>query len=247
MPPDNDLELLSMAEFHEQHGEPESYPVRRLDRQPLAPGVPVTATVPLSMGKKAAEFTMQDANIILSDFGESFIPTEEIRTGRDCHTPVDFRPPEAIFEPDTGLSSSSDIWSLAAAIWDIVGMQSLFSSAFYDDEEVMCQIVDCLGPLPTTWSEKWEHRTDFFDDEGRPVQDRHVWEGMRDAFAERVQRFRREDGMEEFCPEEEKAFLDMIARMLRYRPEERPDIQGVLQSDWMMKWAHLDKGMGDNP
>ncbi|KAM3514282.1 hypothetical protein MY11210_002072 [Beauveria gryllotalpidicola] len=177
---------------------------------------------------------------MLGDFGESFAPARNVRLGKDCHTPVDFRPPEALFEPDTALSFSADIWSLATAIWDILGMQALFSSAFYTDEEVMCQTVDCLGPLPADWCKRWKDRDDFFDDGGNPKEGRHVWPRIETAFQNRIQRFRRDDNMGELCRKEEKAFLEMMTQMLRYRPEERPTIQEVLQSDWMATWAQSD-------
>ena len=37
--------------------------------------------------------------------------------------------------------------------------------------------------------------------------------------------------------EEKAAFLDMIRSMLSFQPEERATIQGVLNSEWMKKWA----------
>ncbi|QLI70171.1 Serine/threonine-protein kinase spk-1 [Metarhizium brunneum] len=235
-----DFNQLSVAQFRKEYGEPDSYPVRRVDGHPLTPNVPPRAVVPLCIEKKAPEFTLQDAHILLSDFGESFAPAEEPRLAKDCHTPVDFRPPEAHFEPNTPLSFSADVWSLATAIWDILGMQALFSSAFYSNAQVMCQIVDALGPLPSDWFEKWEDREDFFDAKGKPKPGRHVWPKIQGAFENTVQKYRRDDNMGEYCEEETAAILDMIVQMLRYRPEERPTVQQVLQSDWMVKWARAD-------
>uniref|UniRef100_A0A1Y1N9S4 Protein kinase domain-containing protein n=1 Tax=Photinus pyralis TaxID=7054 RepID=A0A1Y1N9S4_PHOPY len=119
-------------------------------------------------------------------------------------------------------------------------MQALFSSAFYSDAKVMCQIVDTLGPLPPDWFEKWEDRGDFFDAKGKPKPGRHVWPKIQGAFEERVQQFRRDDNMGEYCKEETAAILDMMVQMLRYRPEQRPTVQQVLQSDWMVNWARAD-------
>lgn len=119
-------------------------------------------------------------------------------------------------------------------------MQALFSSAFYSDEEVMCQIVDCLGPLPADLSKNWTNRGDFFDDEGVPKDGRCVWPRMNYAFTECVQKFRQDANMTGFCNREEEAFLDMITRILRYRPEERPTVEQILQSDWMVNWAQRD-------
>ncbi|KAJ5737796.1 uncharacterized protein N7483_002921 [Penicillium malachiteum] len=55
-------------------------------------------------------------------------------------------------------------------------------------------------------------------------------------FEEAVQEWRRKQGSE--IEEEEKvAFLDLMRRMLVYRPERRPTADEVLRSEWMLKWA----------
>ncbi|KYK55373.1 protein kinase domain-containing protein [Drechmeria coniospora] len=231
---------LSIQQFRKEHGEPLTYPVERVDGNALPPNVPSSAVVPLSMKKEAEIFALSDARLLLGDFGEAFISAAKSRLGADCHTPVDFRPPEARHEPNVPLSFSADIWSLATAIWDILGMQPLFSSAFTSREKVMCQIVDVLGPLPSDWFEKWEAKTEFFDDDGTPKPGRRVWPKLGELFEERVQQFRREDNMDEFGHEETAAILDMMGRMLQPMPEERVTIRQVLECDWMVKWARLD-------
>lgn len=37
--------------------------------------------------------------------------------------------------------------------------------------------------------------------------------------------------------EEKEALLDLLQSMVRYRPEQRLTIQGVMDSTWMKKWA----------
>ncbi|KAJ3485394.1 hypothetical protein NLG97_g6827 [Lecanicillium saksenae] len=213
--PRNSIDKLSVAEFREKFGAPDIYPIKREDGRPLTPNVPATATVPLYMGKRAKTFTIQDARIQLSDFGEAFSPAEKVRLGRDCHTSADFRPPKAHFEPNAPLSFSSDVWSLATAIWDIVGMQALFSSALYTEAEVICQITDCLGPFPSDWYNNWNDRSRCFGDEGKPSKGRHVWPGIQGALSECVQDFRRKSDVGVFRSDEEKGFLDMMTQMLK--------------------------------
>ncbi|OAQ68592.1 kinase domain-containing protein [Pochonia chlamydosporia 170] len=238
------LNKLSIQQFRDEYGQPDLYPVERTDGHALPPCVPSTAVVPLYMGKTADEFTLADAHLLLSDFGVSFSPASQVRLGQDCHTPVDFRPPEARFEPNSPLSFSVDVWSLSTAIWDILGMRALFSSAFYSERQVMCQIVDTLGPMPASWLANWEDRTDFFDDQGVPAAGRYVWPKLAQAFEERVQKFRRDDDMGVFSPEETEAILEMMAQMLKFRPEERPTVEQVLESRWMVSWALPDYRRG---
>ncbi|GKZ27064.1 hypothetical protein AbraIFM66951_004546 [Aspergillus brasiliensis] len=146
------------------------------------------------------------------------------------------RPPEARFEPDAPLSYSADIWSLAFAIWEIIGMQPIFSTAFATADELVSQQIDVLGPLPSSWWMHWQERNHFFDDDGHPKEGRFVWPGIELAFEECAQKFRRKRGSD-FDKEEATAIIDLMRRMLVFRPEERPTVQEVLQSDWMVKWA----------
>lgn len=231
---------MTQGKFYQQYGNPKTYPVERYDGARLPPGVPATAVLPISMSKAAKSFTLADSRIALSDFGESFSPAAISRLGRDCHTPLDFRPPEALFEPDTPLSLSADIWSLATAIWDIIGMNQLFSSCFCSEDEFISELVDTLGPLPPEWLAKWEGRGDFLEPDGRRKTNDPPWWTLEQAFADGVQRYRRDDGMGAFSDEESAAILDLMRRMLRFRPEERLTVQQVLESEWMVKWARVD-------
>ncbi|BCR93161.1 uncharacterized protein AKAW2_10207S [Aspergillus luchuensis] len=90
---------LSTEEFYEQYGNPETVPITQRDGGSLPPHVPPKAVLPLYLGKKAEEFTLQDAQVLLSDFGEAFSPVSSPRSGEYCHTPVPYCPPEALFEP----------------------------------------------------------------------------------------------------------------------------------------------------
>ncbi|CAI7592386.1 unnamed protein product [Penicillium crustosum] len=107
---------LSIRQFYERFGEPETVPITRRDGEPLSPNAPTKAVVPLFIGKYAEEFSSSDAHPLLIDFGEAFSLALETRLGKDCHTPNAFRAPEAKFERQMPLGYPSDIWSLATAI-----------------------------------------------------------------------------------------------------------------------------------
>ncbi|KAK8075705.1 kinase-like protein [Apiospora hydei] len=241
------IDELSIADFRKTFGEPETVPIHRADGEPLPPNAPPQAVVPLYLGRMAEEFTLDDANgLILGDFGEAFAPATEERLGGDCNTPVAMRAPEALFEPDTPVSFSADIWSLGTAIWEILGMNFIFSETETMDE-IVAQQIDVLGyhGLPLAWREHWERsNTEELVTETEvevprhPTVDRNAWPPLEQAFAEFVQKHRREqEAMGVFGEEETKAILDLMRGMLRFKPEERITIQEVLQSDWMTKWA----------
>ncbi|EER38518.1 protein kinase [Histoplasma capsulatum H143] len=174
------------------------------------------------------------------DFGEALAPSSDVRLGENCHTPLAMRPPEARFEPQSPLSFSADIWSLATTIWEILGMKAIFSSEFITADEIVSQQIDVLGPMLLDWWERWDERGQFFNQDGHPREDRDVWPRIDEAFEEGVQKYRRKREMGEFGRDEAAAILDLIRQMLAFRPEERPTAEDILKSEWMVKWALPD-------
>ncbi|KAK2760154.1 hypothetical protein FQN53_007938 [Emmonsiellopsis sp. PD_33] len=233
------LDQLSIEQLYKKYGKPETVTITQCNKDPLPPNAPAQAVLPLYLGKKAEEFTLSEvgAGILLSDFGEAFEPASDLRQGKDCHTPLAFRAPEAHFEPQAPLSYPSDIWGLATAIWEILGMKAIFSLEYTDINKIISQHIDVLGPLPFPWWESWEERDLFFDGNGNPKEDRDVWPPINEAFEEGVQKYRRMGKIGEFDSEEASAIMDLMCRMLAFRPEDRPSAEEVLNSDWMVRWA----------
>ena len=231
---------LSLKQFYEKYGEPETVPITLKDGKPLPPNAPPEAVIPLYLGMDADEFKLHDANVLLSDFGESYSPSSEIRQGEDCHAPLAAQPPEARFEPQTPLSYSADIWSLAVATWEILGMKALFSNEYITADEMVSQHIDVLGSTTTSWWERWEERGEFFDQDGHPLEGRDIWPKLEDAFEQGIQHYRQRLQMGVFGEEETQAILNLIRRMLAFRPEERLTIEEVLESEWMVKWVLPD-------
>ncbi|PGH04947.1 CMGC/SRPK protein kinase [Blastomyces parvus] len=231
---------LSIEQLYDEYGKPETVPIAQQNGKPLPPIVPAKAVIPLYLGKNAEEFSLPDAQVLLSDFGEAFAPALEARRREDCHTPLAMRPPEARFEPQAPLSFSADIWSLAIAIWEILGMKAIFSSEFATADDITSQQIDVLGPMPLSWWERWDERSQFFYQDGRPKGCRDVWYPIDEAFEEGVQQYRRKRGVGEFGQEETAALLELMCQMLAFRPEERPTAEEVLKSEWMVKWVLPD-------
>ncbi|PWY81554.1 kinase-like protein [Aspergillus sclerotioniger CBS 115572] len=232
----SDFDHLSVDQLYEEYGKPETVTITQRDGKQLPPNIPPKTVLPLYLGKYAEEFSLSDTQVLPSNFGEAFAPDLEPRCGKDCHTPLAMRPPEARFEPEAPLSYSADIWSLATAIWEILGMQPIFSTEFASADELISQQIDVLGPLPSSWWMQWPERSQFFDNEGRPKEGRYVWSGIELAFDECVQEYRRKSSCE-FNTEEVTAIIDLMRRMMAFWPEELPTVYEVLQSEWMVKWA----------
>lgn len=182
------------------------------------------------------------ARLLLNDFGEAFCPASEVRLGRDCHTPSGARAPESKFEPGVPLTDRSDIWSLATALWEIMGMKPVLSNEFIPKDEIVAQHIDVLGPMPSDWWLRWKARDEFFiTEDGQPTDSysEDKWPPLGEWFEVAVQKWRRREG-NEIGEEEKAAFLESMRRMLVYLPERRLTADEVLQSDWMVKWALPD-------
>ena len=78
------LDQLSVEQFYEEYGKPETISVTRCDGKPIPANVPSAAVAPLNLGegKRADEFSLSDdTQVLLSDFGEAFAPGSEFRAG----------------------------------------------------------------------------------------------------------------------------------------------------------------------
>jgi serine/threonine-protein kinase SRPK3 len=228
------FDKLSVEQVYSKFGEPYSQPVVRLDGKALTANVPPKATPPIWLGKASETFSPSDVRVLLADFGEAYLPSTECR--HESHTPLSAAPPEVRFELQRGLSFSSDVWTLACAIWAILGQRPLFDEFLATQDDITAEQIDVLGGLPLEWWEKWETRYEYFSGPGEPKADRHVrsWE---DRFESHIQRPRREAGIPEFGMEEKATVMDMLRSMLSFNPEKRSTMQDMLKCDWMVKWA----------
>ncbi|OJJ43572.1 hypothetical protein ASPZODRAFT_161490 [Penicilliopsis zonata CBS 506.65] len=236
------FDQLSISQLYEQYGEPDTVLITRCDGGPVPPNAPAKAVVPLFLGKYAEKFSLSDAHLLLlCDFGEAFSPATNPRLGKDCHTPPAFRAPEAKFEPQSPLTYSMDIWSLATAIWEIMGMKAIFSTDFVPDDEIVSQHVDVLGPMPSEWWQTWKGRSRFFHENGSPTEayKENRWPCLKGSFEVCIQKWRQKI-RDEIQEDEKAAFLDLMRHMLSFRPQDRPTAAEVLLSDWMVKWASPD-------
>ncbi|DAA74230.1 TPA_exp: Uncharacterized protein A8136_3728 [Trichophyton benhamiae CBS 112371] len=233
------LDQLSVDQLYEKFKTPLVEPVVRHDKQPLPAGVPSHATLPVWLGKRANEILPTEAHLILSDFGEAFSPSDphQRKLGEQCRSPAAFLPPEAHFEPEKPISFPCDIWTLACAIWSILGSRDLFESMLATSDDISKQQMDILGPLPLEWWTAWEARPRYFDEGGQPNEGRFVYPSLEHQFERFIQKRRQGDRMGEFDAEEARALLDMIRPMLAFKPEQRATIEMVLASDWMIKWG----------
>jgi serine/threonine-protein kinase SRPK3 len=96
---------------------------------------------------------LSEAKILLTDFGESSLPSTTQRYYSDI--PETLLPPEARFSPQEPLSFPSDIRALACDIWALLARVIHFSRLFFRHADIMIEMqVDLLVKLPPEWWQK---------------------------------------------------------------------------------------------
>ncbi|GAB7355544.1 hypothetical protein MBLNU459_g6021t2 [Dothideomycetes sp. NU459] len=225
---------LSVKELYDAYGEPELEPVVLFDSGPLPSNVPTHGIAPIWLGEASEDIRLQEARILLTDFGEAFSPRVEQK--HESRTPLVGRPPEAHLAPEQPLSFPSDIWSLACTIWSIIARRNIFEGSLATQDDMTCEHVEALGILPREWWIKWESRRSRFTEDGTPVG-RNPYRSWLDRFEDSVQRPREKFEMPRIALDERDALLAMLKLMLSFRPEERPTAKQVLELEWMVKWA----------
>lgn len=179
------------------------------------------------------ELALRDAHILLTDFGDAWQPATEDRHA--LRTPYIARAPEAFFtapqrEP---LTSGSDMWALACALFAIYARRTLFELFLdVDAAAVLGEVVSALGPPPAAWLDTWT---------GAPIAPLEVFplarrvEEVRTSRAECARWFA--DDEPAVDDGEVAAVEEMLASMLRWEPRDRATAAQVAQGHWMTVWG----------
>ncbi|KAI9673216.1 MAG: hypothetical protein M1817_003079 [Caeruleum heppii] len=162
--------------------------------------------------------------IMITDFGESFdveAPPEGLGT------PLVYCSPELLFDGIAG--TASDVWALACTLYEIRVGSPLFELIDWDDDFIIRQWVGSLGRLPARWWQNWEARHGRFEDDGRPVINPVTGKAAAEIY-ELSQLL--SDTPHATSPEEVQVCSDLLAKLLRYEPEERFSAAQALVHPW---------------
>jgi serine/threonine-protein kinase SRPK3 len=144
-------------------GNPQRLPNQRFDNLPIGLEAPQYCVPPAIIGTSAEELV--DADIVITDFGESFVCESNTRTDVKLLTPVLLLPPESIFKD--GLSRAVDIWTAGCTIYDsriAIPLRSI--RGYMNKDHVVAEMISTLGPLPERWWKRWKARKEYFLDDG---------------------------------------------------------------------------------
>lgn len=233
------IRQLSPDQLHERHSHPTTVPVTRLDGLPLDDNAPRNAVLPIWLGQKSEDVALADAKILLGDFGESYLPSQEKR--QYSNAPIRYRAPETQF-PDVcqSLSFSSDIWSLGCLLWNVVGQQPLFDAWTLSEDDILQDQIDLLGEIPEEWSAYGSKPSQYWvEDVAEDINslqkpNGNTWETR---FERCIQKSRKESNMKPMSKDEKAAFIDMMKSIMTFRPEDRVTANELLECKWMKQWA----------
>ncbi|KAK4613571.1 SRSF protein kinase 2 [Fulvia fulva] len=223
---------LTTKQIYETYGEPKLIPATRLDGQPLDEWVPRVGVVPIFLGTDSEKVRLEDARILLSDFGESFLPEDDPRF--ESHIPHIMRPPEMFLDPRSRMSFPADIWALGCTIFALLGRSTLIDRWCWSDDEIIAEQLDVIGTFPAEWRLRWSKRHKYYNRAGEPHERPRT---LADRVEDSIQEPRREASMEAMGDDERCALIGLLQAMLSARPKHRITAQQVLESNWVIRWA----------
>lgn len=137
-----------------------------------------------------------------------------------------YRAPEVII--GAGYDTSTDIWSLAAMIFELVTGDYLFdpkgSEEYPRDEDHLALCIELLGRMPEELIRKGRSGKTYFNRKGdlRHIKSLRYW-GMEDVLQQKYR----------MHPIEAKNMASFLLPMLCLRPEERHSAQMLLNHPWL--------------
>ncbi|KAK2758675.1 hypothetical protein FQN54_003365 [Arachnomyces sp. PD_36] len=229
---------LSTSDLYERHGKPFEVPTRRVDGKPSIPHAPPRVAYPMVWDMPANE--MEDPELIISDYGTSFAVSQT--KFPTLHTPALYSPPEVFFNEAITIPTAADIWTLGVVLYDVVGERPLFETFAWDPDDIIAEMVNTLGQLPARWWDSWANRPEFFNPDGSWISDfRRISTPIFRRLHKRMWDMGRGETPEtcewDVAGGEFKALEDMLRAMMTFEPAERPTVNQLLASEYMVKWA----------
>ncbi|KZT69697.1 kinase-like protein [Daedalea quercina L-15889] len=237
----------SDSQVYAHFGVPETEEVRTRGGEPCSPYAPPELVAPIDNATITDASLLHDS-VVLIDFGQSYAVASPPK-GHQPGTAMHYLPPETRFEGRAGLEA--DVWNLGCAIFEIRAGAPLFEPFFGSDADILRQTVEVLGRLPDPWWRSFRERALWFEENGQPrsAEAQQLSGALVPSTKSSIQTKLRSIGMLDDPPsvdegpmiekpgvtldEEEVGLLgDLLAKMLRYRPEERLSMREVIYHPW---------------
>ncbi|KAL9026838.1 MAG: hypothetical protein Q9196_004555 [Gyalolechia fulgens] len=227
-----DFGSWSLPQVYQSLGSPIKQVLSRIDDQPLGPEAPPYVVLPAHL---LGLYTSYKASLSILDFGEASLISES-RTR--WHTALPLQAPEALLGEPVG--QPADIWAFACTVFELFDNKSLFRCSMPSADDILFEVVDSLGRLPDHWWTKWKYRGECYEDDGTKKVENLTEEYLeRRPLAMRVNQMRSSPpaarSAEQLSDDDLAGLQQLLARCLRYKPEERVTAQEILNLDWIKK------------
>lgn len=159
------------------------------------------------------------AQIKICDFSEASLhdPAHPAGTKRTLNCPNVHTAPEVIF--DDLASPASDIWAMGNTMHQILtgggteGVTFIPGAERCSKDDVVSEMVRLLGKLPERWWSSWEARSEYYDEEVRPVDGRRTSK-VSEPLGSRISTF--------YLPGEQKTLFEKVLKgIFCYEPRDR--------------------------
>ncbi|KAF7311396.1 Protein kinase [Mycena kentingensis (nom. inval.)] len=204
-------------------------------KQPGSAQRPKYLVVGLNTNPELLRVCLQEPNIKLCDFSESYIPS--LPDPPRVATPHFCRPPEALLAVCPHATPELDIWALGVMFFYLISGAALFLDHRGDDGQLQ-QMVLWLGPFPEPLWSKWEKRVEFFDEAGTPLDSQRIRNTRYSLL------FAVDYALPPNSPQRE-LFEALLRRMVCYDVPSRIHAEGVVESTWFKEHCEPNMGYGD--
>lgn len=183
---------------------------------------------------------IHDPEVIISDYGTSFIPTQT--PSPTLFTPALYAPPEDFFQEP--VTPAADAWTLGVNLYEVLGERPLFETFAGDRDDIIGEMVSTLGTLPARW---WSgvpgaNYREFFEPDGKWVTDlgqmsTPIFRRLRQRLWD-MGRGETPDTCQWDVSSGELQALEVLLRgMMAFEPAERLTAEQSMESEYMTKWA----------
>ncbi|KAL8951482.1 MAG: hypothetical protein Q9222_002536 [Ikaeria aurantiellina] len=227
------IDGLPVETIYDRYHTPRETPVHRVDGRPLGPEVPPYTVMPAQFYVPCTK--VHDPRIRIADFGEAWINADaEPKT--TLFTPAIYLPPETTFAKHS-IDFPADVWTLACSMFEIFGDGPLFEGFFPDRDDIIAEMVSCLGPLPQHWWDTWQAGRDFFVDNGVwRTETTRKYSLVSRPLTTRIQEMGRQADPK-FSAAEAESVERLLFSMLQYEPAKRATAEELVESEWMLQWG----------
>ena len=149
-----------------------------------------------------------------------------------------YRSPEVLI--GVNYNETSDIWSLACIVFELVTGDFLFQpekgDTFTKNDDHVAKFIYTLGKMPKNFAKRGEYYNKFFTKEGklRRIKNRKFI-GLKDILVKKYH-------FKEF---EAQSLSDFLLPMLEYYPERRASARELLRHPWLTMPPNYDYRMSD--